>query len=179
MRDPDDAFAAPRQPDGVTCGATCVAAARARRDTAYARALREDPAATIRAEHRQLARWRDHDGSRRLPWPRALGSSPWSVADALADVEGRTYAVRLLPRDPAQAFREVSALRLDCPAALYVGSRWMPRHVTLVTRTDGQTLEILEPAAGQVLRLRDDRIAADPRIAGWPRWWLLVSPARR
>ena len=172
-----------RQPDGVTCGATCVAAARARHDRSFAAALRTDPAAMIRAEHRELAGWRGRDGGVRLPWPRALGSSPWAVADALADAGGEPHTVRALPRDPVAAFDRIAAQQHSLqPSALYVGSRLLPRHVTLVlphARVHGRTLAIFEPASGRVLRVGRDDVAADPRLAGWPRWWLLVSPARR
>ncbi|MGO4245196.1 hypothetical protein AB4028_14790, partial [Janibacter sp. RAF20_2_2] len=64
------------------------------------------------------------------------------------------------------------------PAALYVGSRLLPRHVTLVLpgqRADA--LDVYEPASGSVQLLDEDAFARRRlRLGGWSVPWILVQP---
>ena len=62
------------------------------------------------AMHRRVNRW----------WPRALGTTPWAVARELG---GRR--VRRFRQDEVLA-------ALPTPVPVYLGSRWLPRHVVLV-----------------------------------------------
>lgn len=127
--------------------------------------------------HRRLSSSR-RPGGRQLPWPRALGTSPWAVAHELSHLTGRRYRTRVVLRRGIGEFE--SALRAvgpDTPVALYVGSRWLPRHVVLaVGRAEGALL-VYEPSAGQLRRVhpgpwRWRRLG----LAGWRRPWFVVLP---
>ncbi len=127
----------PRQPDSRTCGPSVVV-------------VREglpgpwpDFAARVLATHRQLNRL----------WPRALGTTPWSVARRL---DGRVRRYRSA---------EVLAALPD-PVPVWLGSRWLPRHVVLVlAERDGEPLAY-DPAKGAVLPLSASR---------WThRWWAVL-----
>ncbi|QWC83993.1 hypothetical protein KLP28_10195 [Nocardioidaceae bacterium] len=169
-----------RQPDGTSCGPTCLAVARGLTDPAYAERLAAHTGDLIAAEHPLLASYRSPTGGLQAPWPRALGTSPWALRAALQGLTGRAYATILLPSDPVAAFARVAAVAgTPEPAALYVGGRLLPRHVALVLGGDGHRLSVYEPAVGARLVLTAADVARDPRVAGWSRWWLLLSPARR
>lgn len=161
-----------RQPDQRSCGAAAVVAARALADPLWARSL--DGAEAVRREilatHRRLTSAVTPAGGLRMPWPRALGTPPWSVAAALADVHGVGYRTRLVRGSGAAAHDLLAAA--GRPAALYVGSRWLPRHVVLVA--DGQ---VFEPSRG-VLVTRDRAAYSTGRLelAGWDWPWLVVVP---
>lgn len=142
-----------RQPDARSCGAACmVVAAGAAAPTTFG--------VDVLATHRRLTRRRLH-GRWQLPWPRALGTPPWAVARELAALTGTPHRVRVL------RWRQQSPLP---PGALYVGSRWLPRHVVLVLEGDPPTC--YEPASG-----RPQPLDGRP-LAGWPVRWLCVVPAR-
>jgi hypothetical protein len=113
-------------------------------------------AADVLAAHRRLTRTRLH-GRLQLPWPRAIGTPPWAVARELTTVTGTRHRTRLVRWSPAAA---------PTSGAMYVGSRWLPRHVVLVLDAD----RCYEPASG-------GRVPLDGRpLAGWPTRWFTVAP---
>ncbi|MDO9456722.1 hypothetical protein [Nocardioides sp.] len=145
-----------RQPDARTCGAACMIVAAGASPASFT--------TDVLAAHRRLTRLRLR-GRLQLPWPRALGTPPWAVARELAAVTGtphRTRVVRWSRSAPPRA------------GALYVGSRWLPRHVVLVVDAGAGTAEApprcYEPASGRVVPL-DGR-----PLAGWRHRWLAVTP---
>lgn len=129
----------PRQPDSRTCGPSVVVVAE----------NLQGPwpgfDADVLAMHRRLNRW----------WPRALGTTPWAVARRLG---GRVRRFR----------RAEVVAALPTPVPVYVGSRWLPRHVVLaVGTTDDDGLRVYDPARGAVVPLAAVR---------WRTTWFAVVP---
>ena len=129
------------------------------------------------------------DGSLNLPWPHAVGTPPWGAEKELehgAASQGAAYAMRVLGFGSGTALHEahnelVGQVREGLPALLYIGNRWMPRHVTLVLpgdRTAGDgLLDVYDPATGAVTSLDPDRFATRKlAIAGWNVPWITVHP---
>lgn len=182
----------PRQPDQRSCGAACLVMAQALLDDDYAdyllvgrhprtgRLLGGDPTAPFREEvlgmHRRVTSLADLSGRVQWPWPRALGTAPWALARQLSVTTGTTYVVRLVAAGPLQA-----ALAQGQPVALYVGNRWLPRHVVLAVDSSGDRagdrVATYDPASGHlrglsIPALRRRRAA----VAGWTHAWLMVLP---
>lgn len=184
---------APVQRTGVTCGSAAATVARMLREDAFATELLGPPhavtgggagarfAAYEAAVHRRTNAVRGPTGRLQLPWPRALGTPPWGLAAELTRVTGRRYRsiwVRLGSPGARTRLADELARRTtpDLPAALYVGSRWLPRHVGLLVPQDG-ALVVYDPARGRV-----DPVSAagwrrrSPALLGWPVIWWVVSP---
>lgn len=169
MRWPADLTpAALRQPDRVSCGAAAVVAARVLL-TDWRPA---DPADEIREEHRLLTSSHSPRDRFQVPWPRRFGTPPWAVANALRALTGeRIAAVHVRPRAEIgyDVLRENLATR---PVAVYVGTRWLPRHVVLATGTAGDAIEVFDPAAGAVVtigraRWTEHRLGLSGRDHAW------------
>jgi hypothetical protein len=165
-----------RQPDRRTCGPSCLVAARTLLDPAYAEAVTPD---RFRAEvldlHRKVTGPVDARGVLQLPWPRALGTPPWALARQLSALDPEpTYVARpALPR--ARAFDRLAAA--DAPSGLYVGDRWLPRHVVLVVGASPTSLRIYEPSRGRLVDVgRDSFLRARLGLAGWHKPWVTVTP---
>ncbi|MCR6031339.1 hypothetical protein GGQ22_07755 [Nocardioides sp. zg-579] len=160
-----------RQPDPLSCGASVLVVARMLAEEEYAaRAARAFPAEVL-ALHRRVTGPRSRDGRAQLPWPRAIGTPPWAVARELALVTGVPHRVR-----PA---RWSTLHDAPGPVALYVGNRWLPRHVVLVLAVDEERLRLYDPAVGgPVAVTRRAFEARRLRVAGWDRPWFAVVPAR-
>jgi hypothetical protein len=149
-----------RQPDARSCGAATVVMAEARHDPAFAERACADQdafATVVLRRHRELTRW--------PPWPRMIGTPPWAVARALTAVTGVPHHTRL------------ARWRRSAPpppsGALYVGSRWLPRHVVLMV-AEGRCYE---PASGRVAGVPRDAFAAgELSLAGWSTPWFVVRP---
>lgn len=182
----------PRQPDLVSCGATVLVVERALRDDAYARLLVTGvhPVTGRRSPGRAAERFRDEvlvmhrrttgvvtvTGRAQLPWPRALGTPPWAVAGQLR-VPGRQYAVRWAWRRTSLLHLVTRHVAAGTTVPLYVGSRWLPRHVVLVTDSDRDGLRCYEPHRGEIRRVTWAAfLDADLDLAGWPRPWCAVLP---
>lgn len=153
-----------RQPDARSCGAAClVVAAGPPHDP-------DDFGAAVRATHRRLTRLRLR-GRLQLPWPRAIGTPPWSVARELGALTGTPHRVRLV---------RWSAPHPPRLGALYVGSRWLPRHVVLVVgATDDGRARCYEPASGRTVTVDLARLARQQvAVAGWRWGWFSVTPTR-
>lgn len=176
----------PRQPDARSCGAAVLVMAKAVTDDGYAGALRagglglagvSSPDGAWHAEvlgmHRRSTSLADAAGRLQLPWPRLLGTPPWAVARALS-AWGPPHVVR---RAPGALAAVTDALAAGRPVPLYVGSRWLPRHVLLALRVGEHAVWAYDPASGLVVPLlledlRHRRVA----VAGWRRWWWAVVP---
>jgi hypothetical protein len=150
-----------KQPDRRSCGAATVVMARARLDLDYAARTCADQGTFGRAvleRHRELTRW--------PPWPRAIGTPPWAVARALTESTGVRHRTRLV------RFRRTAP---PATGALYVGSRWLPRHVVLMVDDE----RCYEPSSGQVVPVPTDAyVEGGLSLAGWPTPWFAVSPRR-
>lgn len=173
MTDPVALLHGLRQPDRRTCGASVVVAARMMTDPAYADWMTPARFADeALLAHRGLTS-RNLGGRLQVPWPRALGTPPWAVARAL----GADHVTRLAWPDPGARFDRVgTSVRGGHLAALYVGNRWCPRHVVLVTSAPGpETLLVHEPASGRVLPVQRSAVVEHRLdLAGWDRLWFAV-----
>ncbi|MBA2953963.1 hypothetical protein GON03_06490 [Nocardioides sp. MAH-18] len=130
----------PRQPDSRTCGPSCVVVAEGLPGPW------PDFDARVLAMHRRLNR----------VWPRALGTTPWAIARKLGGRRVRRYrtaeVLDALPR----------------PVPVYLGSRWLPRHVVLVLdERDGEPVAY-DPARG---------VLAPIGTSGWKHTWWAILPA--
>jgi len=189
------------QPDRTTCGSSVLVVARLLGDPSYAAFLVEGAtpaavhhtAATIRdrfdretlAMHRVTAGFHGSDGRWQLPWPRALGTSPWALAREMTARAGQRagrHAARLiLPGQRSRTFeRIVSLAGAGHAVPLYVGNRWSPRHVVLVLPTADlpwDQILVYDPATGH-RSLVERRDFSDGRLqmAGWHVPWLVVVP---
>lgn len=192
----------PRQQSPTTCGSACATVARMLVDAPFARwitagegspvpgAEGDSPAerfaAWERTVHARTNGWWGPRGSLALGWPRLLGTPPWGLKHELehgaarAGTRYRMLSVRAHSQESLRArYRRLIDLVVEGePAVLYVGNRWLPRHVTLVLPGDRRsTLHVYEPASGTVLLLDEDAFA-QRRLAlgGWSVPWILVQP---
>lgn len=147
------------------------------RDPAYDAWVRaaDDPAARFADEalraHARTNRAVDGTGRAQLPWPAALGTTPWALAREL----GGDHEVRLVI-DRETAWERLRAAA--APSPLYVGSRWLPRHVVLVVG-GGERLDVYEPSAGlRVVVERAAFVGASLSLGGWDVPWFVVVPCR-
>jgi hypothetical protein len=194
-----------KQPDQRSCGATVLVVARMLADPAYAasmdgsqgpvglafpRTVAGDKALQARfrtetlAMHQRVTGLADVSGKPQIPWPRKFGTPPWAVARQLsgtraADGSFARYDWHVARTDLPGAYdRLLAAPRAGRVAALFVGSEWIPRHVTLVVQaTATGKLEIFDPAYGRLDEL--DRFAFLGRrigIAGWDVPWFVITP---
>jgi hypothetical protein len=143
----------PRQPDSRTCGPSSVVVAEALR-AGSGHGPWPDFEEHVLAMHRRLTGVRDRSGRLQVPWPRTFGTPPWAVARELG---GRVRRYRQ---------HEVLAA-LPTPVPVFLGTRWLPRHVVLVLdERDGEPL-VYNPALGAVVPLSSSR---------WKRRWWAVLP---
>ncbi|MEP9384073.1 hypothetical protein [Nocardioides sp. KR10-350] len=168
-----------RQPDPMACGPTAAVVARMLRDPEYAAESLPRFAEVVSDVHRRFARPVSRCRLPQRPWPRRLGTAYWSLAGWLRDVEGTRYVLRQAYLDPAAAYdrlhRAASAGRL---AAVYVGTRTLPRHIALVVGARGDGLAVFDPADGLVHEvIRADFVGRRLRLGGWPRPWTVVVPS--
>ncbi|WP_134764658.1 hypothetical protein [Nocardioides sp. 1609] len=157
-----------RQPDQRSCGATAAVVARMLADPSYAEGVRPRFAAEVLATHRRLTRARLH-GRLQLPWPRAVGTPPWAVARELTALTGVRHRTRLVRWRRPPRWEDV--------AALYVGDRWLPRHVVLVVGHD--PLRCYDPARGRVVEVDAAALARARPLGRWTTVWFAVSRAGR
>jgi hypothetical protein len=171
------------QPDRRSCGAAVVVAAHLFRTPPEARnsATRTWFRAEVLAVHRQLTSVVDARGRWQLPWPRALGTPPWAVARHLTGVTGVRHRT-VVVRDRRVAFdRVLGAARDGSPVPVYVGNRWLPRHVVLMTGAGPEdALRCYDPARGVVTRVtRRAFVTARLGLSGWDCPWFIVVPRGR
>ncbi len=125
------------------------------------------------------------DGRPQLPWPRALGTTPWAVCRELesgAAAPGARYrSVLVRWRNPERvatlAQRLAGHVTDQRPGALFVGNATLPRHVALLVPGDDGSLLVHDPGSGAVAAL-DVPALVDRRteVAGWTQPWFLVGP---
>lgn len=192
---------APQQLDGRTCGPTALTTARMLRDPALAdwvrtgathgRAFPDGVSAQVRlAAYHALVHARTNalvgpGGRLQVPWPRALGTTPWGVCrelEAGAAAPGtryRTVTVRWATRDRRAELVEALADHLGPgrPGILFIGSAVLPRHVALLVPGPDGLVVVHDPATGSVSEL-DVGALADKRrlVAGWTHPWFLIGP---
>lgn len=138
----------PAQPDGFTCGPSVVVVAQQLAEGLPGPSA--DFAERVLATHRRI----------RGRWPRLLGTPPWAVARELGgELGGRVRWIR------GRGYGAVLAA-LPRPVPVYLGSRWLPRHVVLALgERDGEPL-VYDPARGAVVPITSSRW----RTA----WWAVV-----
>ena len=161
-----------RQPDAVSCGAASVVAARA----LLTRWRPDDPEHAIRAEHRRLTSTRSHRDRFQVPWPRRLGTPPWAVANALTALTGeRVATVNARPRAGLGYDVLVEQAR-SRPVGVYVGNRWLPRHVVLAIHVDGDdAVRLFDPSRGALVSVARGRwLEHRIGVAGWSHLWFVV-----
>lgn len=166
------------QPDQRTCGPAVLVLARMLSDPDYADRV-TDPevwAAKVWAVHRRVTGTFDARGRAQLPWPPALGTPPWAVAREMEAITGLSHRPRpVLPWQRDAALDDIRAAATGGHLVpLYVGNRWLPRHVVLLLDAD---LSVWDPARGRRTTLTPDAIV-DARLAlsGWTHPWFSVLP---
>lgn len=192
----------PRQQSPVTCGAACATVARMLVDAPFARWVTagegqpvpgaegstqtERFASWERIVHARTNGWHGPGGGLSLGWPRALGTPPWGLRRELehgasrAGTRYRIISVRAHSQESLRArYRRLLDLVVDGePAALYVGNRLLPRHVTLVLPGDRPGgLDVYEPASGTRQCLDEEAfVLRRLGLGGWSVPWILVQP---
>ncbi|MCW2735860.1 hypothetical protein [Nocardioides sp.] len=167
-----------RQPDRRSCGAASLVMARRLVHPRYAGLVSDQATFAHEAStlHLRLTSLADTAGGWQVPWPRAIGTPPWAVARELRLLTGTPYAVHLV-RLRRHAWTHLRGTGPERPAAVFVGDRWLPRHVVLVTGVDDARATTYEPASGRTLAIGRERWERDDLdLAGWDRPWLVVSP---
>lgn len=191
-----------RQPDGVSCGASCVVAVSMLADPQRAEHLEaEEPwAAEVLRTHQEITRARDPRApGPALPWPRSLGTPPWAAARRLRAEPGGAWDVRTVRSGRGDGWAAlVTSARNGEPSLLLVGTTTVPRHFLLVLpdavdadREAGredlseaestERLLLWDPARGEVRPLaRDGFLAGEVTGGAFPMPWFLVlrGPAR-
>jgi hypothetical protein len=140
----------PTQPDNRTCGPSVVVVLEGLPGP-WPR-FHDD----VLGMHRRLTGIRDRRGRLQVPWPRALGTPPWAVA---REVDGR---VRRFRHDEVVA-------ALPTPVPVFLGSRWLPRHVVLVLEDGDEGFRVYNPANGAVVPMAASR---------WKKAWWAILPEK-
>lgn len=188
------------QPDGRSCGAASLVAARMLLDPDYAALVTDGthPGTGLRlpgntaerfgretlAMHRRVTGAAVLGGGMQLPWPRVIGTPPWAVAHQLSATGGPDLApaaydvdvVRALPGDTGLLIRR--GLAMGRPVAVFVGDVWLPRHVVLAVDATGDSVDCYDPARGRVVAA-STRAFAERRLpfGRWTTAWFVVGPA--
>jgi hypothetical protein len=168
------------QPNRVSCGATVLVVARALLDREYGERVGASPWVPARFREEVLTTHRDvtaavQDGRLQVPWPRALGTPPWALTRELG---GRD--VRWIRTTTAAGYDAVgAAARAGEPVPVYLGSRWLPRHVVLAVGEAEGRLRCFDPAQGRLVAVgREDFTGHRISVAGWDHpWWALLPAA--
>lgn len=174
-----------KQPDQRSCGGAVLVLAEAVGNAAYARWLLDGGSGRYAAEvlsmHRRVTGPADVRGHLQAPWPRALGTPPWAVSRQLAGRTGLPH--RTVHGDAHTLHRSLVTASHDVhPAALYVGSRTLPRHVLLSVPREVTGLDevvVHDPATGRLRPLPHDHFVGGTLTPGWPRPWCVVAPLRQ
>lgn len=164
--------AALRQPDGVSCGPTAVVVARLLvRDGTPP----PDLGAEVRRTHRELTAPRDAAGRAQVPWPRPLGTPPWTVARALTALTGQRVGTHVARCRAGSSYDVLVARVQTRPVAVYLGDRWLPRHVVLAHAGDAAAVRVFDPARGALLTVPADRWRTHRvGIGRWSWLWAVV-----
>ena len=166
------------QPDRRSCGAASLVMARRLVHPRYAGLVGDQGtfAHEVAALHRRLTSLADTSGRWQVPWLQAIGTPPWAVARELRLLTGVPYAVHAV-RLRRHVWSHLEAVDPQRPAAVFVGDRFLPRHVVLVTGARADRATTYEPASGRTLAVSRERWERDTLgLAGWDRPWLVISP---
>lgn len=139
--------------------------------------------------HRRTTALVGPGGHLQAPWPRALGTPPWGVCrelESLVAPPGTRYGTVLVRRaSPLRLGRLIDTMAARIgprrPGVLYVGSRWLPRHVALVVpSSSGSGVAVYDPGGGTVRQLDGwlvgELAGGGAEIGGWGFAWLLCMP---
>lgn len=161
-----------RQPDQRSCGAASVLAARALLTDWRPR----DGKTEIAEEHRLLTSSRSPRDRLQMPWPRALGTPPWAVANALRTLTGKHLATVMVRPRPAVGYDVLREQLRTRPVAVYLGSRLLPRHVVLAVGETGDGIEVFDPSGGaRLIRVPHENWAGHRvGVAGWNYFWFAI-----
>ncbi|MDP3967635.1 MAG: hypothetical protein Q8Q02_05095 [Nocardioides sp.] len=163
-----------RQPDPTTCGPACLVFAALLRDPAHGGVLAApDPQRAFAAIVLDL-----HPRVRRV-WPQRYGATPWAVARAMREVTGTPHSVRWVRgrRGRRTSWASLSAtVAAGEPMVVFVGSRFLPRHVVLAHVTDGARVGAYEPGSGRTVTATAEHLLAGRPPWGFPVPWALVTP---
>jgi uncharacterized protein YukE len=131
----------------------------------------------------------DRSGGLKLPWPSAVGTSPWGASEEMnngAGIPGTGYHVSMIdsdsPADAQRAYDEVArAVDSGRPVPMYTGSDNAPRHVVLVVGRDVDgALQIYNPADGTVNRVSESGFVSGGDelydAGSWRRPWAVITP---
>ena len=163
-----------RQPDATTCGPACLVAAAMLRDPSHGGILAAaDPqhafAQAVLALHPRVRR----------VWPRWLGTTPWAVARAMRELTGTPHRVCWVrgARGRRTAWATLSAaVAADDPVPVFVGSRWLPRHVVLAHAVRTTGVGAYEPGSGRSVTGTSDQLRTGRLPWGFGVPWALVVP---
>ena len=161
-----------KQPDPQSCGAASALAAKALltgwRPT--------DADAEIRTEHRILTSAVSPRDRFQMPWPRALGTPPWALVNTMRQLTGRHIATVLARPRPAIAYDVLrEELGTDRPVGVYIGNRWLPRHVILAVGATEDGVQVFDPARGTLIDVPErDWVQHRIGVAGWTHFWAVV-----
>jgi len=198
---PDAVFGEPLgQPDQRSCGAAVLVVARMLLDRDYAELLASGRHPVtgsalpgplpdrfgheVLAMHARVTGPVDATGHLQVPWPRALGTPPWAVARQLSTTGAPglppvEHAVVVAWLDRGALFdRIVAATAERRPVPVYVGNRWLPRHVVLFLGGGSERrLRCYDPARGWVVGVeRGAFVRGRLGLSGWDRPWFAVLP---
>ena len=171
------------QPDKRSCGAAVLVAAQLLTTPPPVRlaAMPEWFRTEVLALHRRITSAKDAGGRWQLPWPRMIGTPPWAIAHHLSAVTGRPHRTQLVI-DRGAAFEQVLiATTNGSPVPLYVGNRWLPRHVVLVTGYQKEdAVRCYDPARGAVVTVTSEAfLSGRLELSQWDRPWFTVLPQAR
>ncbi len=168
------------QPDQRSCGAAVLVVARLLERPSYAGfvASPDDFRSEVLAMHRRVTGPVDVRGRLQLPWPRDIGTPPWAVARQLSGTTGVEHGVHLTLFDRGDAFGRIArATTQGHPVPVYVGSRWLPRHVVLAVEATPGRLRFYEPAGGREVDVsRQDFEGGALGLGGWDHPWFMILP---
>lgn len=160
-----------RQPDARSCGAASVLGARA----LLTPWRPESPTDDILGEHRLLTSSRSPRDRFQMPWPRALGTPPWAVANALRALTDEHIATVFVRPRPVVGYDVLREQLRSRPVGVYLGSRWLPRHVVLAVGAVEGGVEVFDPAQGRLVTVRQQQWAEHRvDVAGWSHAWFVV-----
>lgn len=164
-----------KQPDPRSCGAASALAAKAMLSGWRPADADTGIAGQILAEHRLLTSSTSPRDRFQMPWPRALGTPPWAIVNLLRVLTGQHIATVFARPRPAIAYEIVREQLRTRPVAVYVGSRWLPRHVILAVAALDGAIEVFDPAHGRLVRVpEEDWTHHKIGVAGWSHVWFVA-----
>jgi hypothetical protein len=160
-----------RQPNGQSCGAATALAARAILEGWRP----ENPEVDIPRAHRILTSATSARDRFQMPWPRALGTPPWAIANTLRALTGEHIATVFARPRAAIAYDVLREQLYDRPVGVYVGNRWLPRHVVLATDATPDGVRVFDPAEGRLVDVPEQQWTQHRvGVAGWTHFWFVV-----